>query len=309
MTTAETDQLAADVRAATRRALRPRAWTPTADLLALGWDDLLAEDAALAVTVLGEESGRALAATRLPELALRAGLGLAADAPPETTAVLVAPGLRPFDADVAGLAWLDDPGRIRTWLVPVRRDGGVALAGIPAGAADTVRPVGGMDPDLGLYEVRPGGQPATERPCDWPAAVSALHLHLAAANIGLAEAMVDLAREHVATRTQFGVPIGSFQAVQHRLADAHVATEAARAVLPASGAVPCRAATSTAVLASAWAVEAAGAAATQVMGAIACTWEHPLHRYVRRGLAAGLWVDRDDAARHALTATETEEVL
>ena len=51
---------------------------------------------------------------------------------------------------------------------------------------------------------------------------------LAAEQLGGAEAALEIATEHAKTRIQFDRPIGSFQAVKHRLADMMVATEAAR---------------------------------------------------------------------------------
>ena len=48
--------------------------------------------------------------------------------------------------------------------------------------------------------------------------------------VGACQRILDLVLEHVRSRQQFGVPIGSFQAVQHKAADMHVAVERARAL-------------------------------------------------------------------------------
>ena len=48
--------------------------------------------------------------------------------------------------------------------------------------------------------------------------------------VGACQRILDLVLEHVRSRHQFGVPIGSFQAVQHKAADMHVAVERARAL-------------------------------------------------------------------------------
>ena len=48
--------------------------------------------------------------------------------------------------------------------------------------------------------------------------------------VGACQRILDLVLEHVKSRQQFGVPIGSFQAVQHKAADMHVAIERARAL-------------------------------------------------------------------------------
>ena len=50
----------------------------------------------------------------------------------------------------------------------------------------------------------------------------------AAALAGLARAALDLGVAYVKERHQFGVPIGSFQTIQHRLADLHTAVDGAR---------------------------------------------------------------------------------
>ncbi len=71
---------------------------------------------------------------------------------------------------------------------------------------------------------------------EWLAVVTDAALHVAL--MGMAMTMVvacqrilDLVLDHVRSRQQFGVPIGSFQAVQHKAADMHVAIERARAGL------------------------------------------------------------------------------
>ena len=48
--------------------------------------------------------------------------------------------------------------------------------------------------------------------------------------VGACQRILDLVLEHVRERHQFGVPIGSFQAIQHKAADMHVAIERARAL-------------------------------------------------------------------------------
>ena len=114
--------------------------------------------------------------------------------------------------------------------------------------------------------------------------------------------MLDITRAYVTTRRQFGVPVGSFQAVKHHLANAKLALEfAAPAVLAAGVAL----ATSTdtrrrdvsmaAILASE-AAQATAKAAIQCHGAIGYTVEYDLHLYLKRTWAlARSW---GDAAWH-----------
>ncbi len=80
-----------------------------------------------------------------------------------------------------------------------------------------VRPVGGV----AIEEGERLGRLAFERGA----------LGAAAFLVGLAAAMVDTTVAYVTARHQFGVPVGSFQAVKHQLADAHLAVEYARPVV------------------------------------------------------------------------------
>jgi alkylation response protein AidB-like acyl-CoA dehydrogenase len=106
--------------------------------------------------------------------------------------------------------------------------------------------------------------------------------------VGAGRRVIDLATAYALQREQFGKPIGSFQAVKHRLASALVAIEFARPLVH-------RAAFSLATndpnaalhasMAKAVAAEAAQQAAKaslQVHGAIGYTWEHPLHLFMKR---------------------------
>jgi alkylation response protein AidB-like acyl-CoA dehydrogenase len=124
-------------------------------------------------------------------------------------------------------------------------------------------------------------------------------LGTAAQLVGLARRMLDLTVSYVGTRRQFGAPVGSFQAVQHRLADALVALEfAAPAVLAAGWAVASRAAyrgrdVSAALILAVEAAETVARAAIQCHGAIGYTVEYELHRYTKRTWALAAGCDRD----------------
>ncbi|HYB08548.1 MAG TPA: acyl-CoA dehydrogenase family protein [Alphaproteobacteria bacterium] len=54
---------------------------------------------------------------------------------------------------------------------------------------------------------------------------------LSAEAVGAMEALVDVTRDYLKTRKQFGVPIGSFQVLQHRLVDMYMAQELARSTV------------------------------------------------------------------------------
>ena len=111
--------------------------------------------------------------------------------------------------------------------------------------------------------------------------------------VGAMRGAVEAARDYALERKQYGAAIGSFQAVQHLLADAFVATEGSRsAALHAAWAVdallPADALAAGAV-AKAYCARAALTAcetAIQVHGGIGNTWECVAHVYLRRALLA-----------------------
>ncbi len=122
--------------------------------------------------------------------------------------------------------------------------------------------------------------------------VEALALTAIAADlVGVMQGALDEAVRYAGDRVQFSVKIGSFQAVQHMLADALVRVEGARSCLwHAAWAVdhlPIDEARLAAMTAKAYAA-AAGRdvveTAVQVFGGIAITWEHVSHLRVRRTL-------------------------
>ena len=109
--------------------------------------------------------------------------------------------------------------------------------------------------------------------------------------VGMMRGAVDLAVDYASSRRQFGRPIGSFQAVQHLLADAFVLMEGSRSVaLHAAWAVDALAphdALAAAAVAKAYCARAARTVcetAIQVHGGIGNTWECLAHVYLRRAL-------------------------
>jgi Acyl-CoA dehydrogenase, C-terminal domain/Acyl-CoA dehydrogenase, N-terminal domain len=110
----------------------------------------------------------------------------------------------------------------------------------------------------------------------------------AALLVGLGRRMVELAVTHVSERHQFGVPVGSFQAVKHQLADAHKDLAFARPVVHraahslATGAATRGRDVSMAKALAGDAAWRAGRVALQCHGAIGYTVEHDLHLYLKR---------------------------
>jgi len=126
--------------------------------------------------------------------------------------------------------------------------------------------------------------------------------------VGACQRILDLVLEHVKSREQFGVPIGSFQAVQHKAADMHVAIERARALgyfaaLTISADDPRRR------LAAAMAKASAGECQAlvfrhglQLFGAMGFTWENDLQFALKRAKAGELMLG--GAAEHRAMIAE-----
>ena len=96
-------------------------------------------------------------------------------------------------------------------------------------------------------------------------------LAAAAILVGLAERMLSMTVDYVAARRQFGVPVGSFQAVKHRLADAYLAVEFARPAVLAAGWAQASGAADAAEQTSVAKVLASDAATTVARAAISAT--------------------------------------
>jgi len=125
---------------------------------------------------------------------------------------------------------------------------------------------------------------------------------LACEQVGVAECALDMARDYALLRTQFGRPIGSFQAIKHKLASVLLEVEAARSAawygLWAADSNPAELPV-VASIAQATCSAAAYLASTeniQVHGGIGYTWEHPAQLYFRRATTARMWLG--DPARH-----------
>ncbi|RIJ76770.1 acyl-CoA dehydrogenase [Nakamurella silvestris] len=121
-------------------------------------------------------------------------------------------------------------------------------------------------------------------------------LGAAAELVGLSRRMLDLTVAYVAERRQFGVPIGSFQAVKHQLASALIAVEFAAPTVARAGAALAAGdedAGIHACTAKALASDAArqvARAAIQCHGAIAYTTEYDLHLFAKRAwFLAAAW--------------------
>jgi alkylation response protein AidB-like acyl-CoA dehydrogenase len=131
---------------------------------------------------------------------------------------------------------------------------------------------------------------------------------MAITTVGACQRILDLVLEHVRSRQQFGVPIGSFQAVQHKAADMHVAVERARA-LAYFAALTIAADDPRRRLAAAMAKASAGECQSlvfrhglQLHGAMGFTWENDLQFALKRAKAGELMLG--GAAEHRARIAE-----
>jgi alkylation response protein AidB-like acyl-CoA dehydrogenase len=192
-------------------------------------------------------------------------------------------GLLLVSARTSGKA--DDAAGISLFLVPAKTTG-LTVRGCPA--ID-----GGRVAELTLDGVKLGadallgtegqGHGTLER------AIGRGVLALCAEALGAMEAAKSATLEYLRTRKQFGVPIGSFQALQHRMADLLIEVEQARsAVINAAAAIDGddRIARERALSAAKFSVGKIGTRvaeeAIQLHGGIGMTWELPLAHYAKR---------------------------
>lgn len=276
-----------------------------AAVAAAGWLELRTGDpsAALASTVdtalVAEELARAvvdvpfLGPTLAADLRRRSGAPPAADPLAETVlwdGALVGLARTGPDQRPAGVAV--DAGRATTALLMVETPSGSVLGtvalGAPRASVDLTRPV--RAPEDAARPVD-GAHRLDDTELDaWAAMGSAL---ACADLLGASGGALALARDYATVRHQYGRPIGSFQAVAHMLADAHVAVEGSRSIARwaawAADALPAADARAASAAARAYCGRAAVAVcetAIQVHGGIGNTWDCLAHVFLRRSLLA-----------------------
>ena len=218
-----------------------------------------------------EELGRSLVPTPLLGTTL-AELGLLAGDEPdgETLEQLAAGaliGAVVFDrdyvinGDIADVVLAVEDGRILRW------------------SDVTVETVHTLDPTRRLARVTPGASTVIGSN---PGMADIAAILLAAEQIGAAARCLELTVEYTQQRVQFGRPIGSFQALKHRMADMYVAVQSARAVVGDAIESPTPVNAAMARLAASEAFCAVAGDAVQLHGGIAITWEHDMQLYFKR---------------------------
>jgi alkylation response protein AidB-like acyl-CoA dehydrogenase len=284
--------------------------------------------------VVAEELGRAVAPVPFlgsAVLATRALLGcdapdvLSQAAAGDLTVVLAVPlsaapgeGLRSIgkadgSAVTATVTSVADALAADRFLVPATDNGEAALYLVDADAA-TVTTAVSMDLTRPVSTVAFHGA-AGVRVATGSGAESALHdalntgaAILASEQLGVAERCLEMTIAHLQTRYQFGRPLGSFQALKHRLADLWMSITQARAA--ARYAAACVSgdrddvAIAVAVAQAHCSTVAVRAAeeCVQMHGGIGFTWEHPAHLYLKRAKTSVVALGTPDHHRWSLAA-------
>jgi alkylation response protein AidB-like acyl-CoA dehydrogenase len=288
-----------------------------AAVVATGWRQLRMGDghvgplaSAVEVAIVAEEFGRGLADVAFLGPTLAAELRRMAGASPAETRETVAleprlSGLaRAMNEEAPTSVAIDAAGAVSALvLLPSSNHHVLALAAlgpIEVGP-DLTRPVARLDPSAALLRVgAPAGPVGDEALTSW----MALGLALTCADlVGVMRGAIALACEYAVQRQQYDAPIGSFQAVQHLLADAHVAMEGSRSVaLHAAWAIDALSASEAleaADVAKAYCARAARSVCEtviQVHGGIGNTWECLAHVYLRRALQSIVTLGDDGAS-------------
>jgi alkylation response protein AidB-like acyl-CoA dehydrogenase len=164
----------------------------------------------------------------------------------------------------------------------------------------TAQPVVAMDPTRRLGRLK--SEETQDIGAD-PGLADSAAILLAAEQIGAAERCLELTVEYTKDRVQFGRPIGSFQALKHRMADLYVTVAAAKAVVSDACEDPTPTNAATARLAATEALGKVAAEGIQLHGGIAITWEHDMHLYFKRAHGSAHLLD---SPREVLRRLESE---
>jgi len=270
----------------------------------------------LAVTVPEEFDGLGLGLVEAQVIARALGAGVAPG--PWRGTVLAAEAIRLAGSDEQKAAWLPRLAAAEAVGALASSD---ALAAVEYGAiADVVvtpggrlvtgassTPRGSYDGTVRLADLTGGTVEELAGPVE--AEIRSRAAVLAAADlVGVAREALTRTVAYDRERRQFGVPVGSFQAIKHTLADLHcTVTMAEHAVLYAAHAVEvgvedAELAVAVAKAKAGDAAVASTAAMIQYHGGIGYTWEHEAHLFYKRAKRlAGQW---GDAATHRARIAE-----
>jgi alkylation response protein AidB-like acyl-CoA dehydrogenase len=242
---------------------------------------------------------------------LAAGAAVAALALPFSTRPgEAAPSVSAVDGRLTGRVTSVADGMAATVLLVLAQDGLYAVDATAEGVArvmtvslDLTRPLADITLDDAVGQRLASGEAAAAVVNQALTIGAAL---LASEQLGVAEWCLDTTVEYAKIRHQFARPIGSFQAIKHRLADLWVDVTQARAA--ARHAAHC-AATGDADLPVAASIAQAfispvavkaSEECIQLHGGIGMTWEHPAHLFLKRAKADAIAFGTADRHRLAL---------
>ncbi len=179
-------------------------------------------------------------------------------------------------------------------LVAAEHDGGLGLFSVDPSTVTRTK-VAGLDPTLSFAKLELDGVAAETITLDAASSLATAHrvgtLATAALQVGCAQRGLDMTVDYTKQREQFGRPIGSFQALKHRMADLLVRVQMSRAGAWAAVQAHVNDAPNADRLAAAagsYCSDAAvevGGETVQLHGGIAITWEHDAHLVLKRAQA------------------------
>ena len=255
------------------------------EIVELGWPG---------IAVAEEHGGQGLGAVELAVLLEE--LGYACAATPFLATAVAATVIQAGGSDAQRRRWLPGlvSGEVRAGvgsadlivdghgadLVVLLDDDGARLV---AAEGAEIEPLETIDPTRRFATVRGDGEPLSADVAD------RVRTAVAAEVVGVCQRALEMTLEYVKDRKQFGVPVGSFQAVAHRCAQMLLHTESARSTAYyaawAADAEPQRLGEAAALAAAAAATGAreVPASAIQAHGGIGFTWEADVHWLYKRG--------------------------
>ncbi|HWW52663.1 MAG TPA: acyl-CoA dehydrogenase family protein [Acidimicrobiales bacterium] len=187
--------------------------------------------------------------------------------------------------EIAVIARRADNGELAVFVVP-----GTDLPASAMKALDGSRPLAAVELDGCLVPAKrclEGTEEGIRR------AYEEATVAMAVETVGTCQSIFDIALQYAKDRQQFGVPIGTFQAVKHKFADMLVAVERARALAYFAAATIAEdderrpLAVAMAKAASGDCQELLAQEGIQCLGGIGYTWEHDMHLYVKRAKTNG----------------------
>ena len=245
----------------------------------------------------------------LPKLAAGELIGCLAIAEGTDNPRAAAVAARLTDGKLSGTKWPVADGSIADFAVVVARDAQdrIALALVDLSSAGVTRAtLKTIDPtrDQARIEFQGAAAELLGTPGDWSTVQALLDraaVLLAFEQVGGAQACLEMATSYAKERIAFGRPIGSFQAIKHKLADVYTATELARsnayygAWALATNAPELGLAAAAARVAGIDAFHLASKENIQTHGGMGFTWELDCHLFYRRAKMLALTLG---SARH-----------